>query len=75
MNQCDNESLLCNLTDAGCDENTARVILFTLQNGNKKEALAMIERHRKELLKNIHTGEKHISYLDYLVYKLKDNKE
>lgn len=75
MNNCTSYSLFRNLIDAGYDKETAKKIELALQNGKKKEAMAMIEQHRKELLAEVHIGEKCISCLDYLVYKLNDDKE
>ena len=66
----DKEVLRQNLVDAGCDPVlTERFILLTGQ-GREKEALALLAKHRKNLLEHCHTAERKIDCLDYLVYHM-----
>lgn len=56
----DKDALQQNLMDAGCDPAlTGRFLLLTEQ-GREKEALALLARHRKNLLDCCHTAEKKI---------------
>ena len=41
--------------------------------GNRQNQLKLLEQHRKRLLEKVHTNEKRIDCLDYLVFQM--NKE
>jgi len=58
------------LSDAGCSEEEKAEILQYYADENMQEMIHLLRIHRKAALDTIHTGEKQISCLDYLVYQL-----
>lgn len=62
-----------NLVDAGCSENGITVCMDYARKGEWKKLLPVLAQHKKTLLDQIHSGEKKIDCLDYLIYQL--NKE
>lgn len=70
-----NEQLLLrNLKDAGCNaEMIAR--FFELRNtGNRHEQLKLLFSHREDLLQKLHKSQNRLDCLDYLVYNIKKFK-
>ena len=65
------EAVIQNLKDAGCSPDTIKDFLLYLDSNKKEEQLALLEKHRKELLNVVHKEEKKIYCLDYLVYQIK----
>lgn len=61
-------SIIQNLRDAGCDENTIRAFVEDLRNGRAAEGLKLLAAHRRSLLEDIHREQKQLDCLDYLVY-------
>lgn len=63
-----------NLIDAGCDgafaEEYARLIL----DGKTQSVLNILGSHRKKLLDEVHTNQKRIDRLDYLIYKIEKSE-
>ena len=67
-------SLVQNLEDAGCDAKTVEQFLALLEGDNTAEQLALLSRHRKRLLDDLHREERRIDCLDYLVYQIQKAK-
>lgn len=65
------EAVVQNLKDAGCSPDTIKDFLLYFDGNKKEEQLALLEKHRNELLSVIHKEEKKIYCLDYLVYQIK----
>ncbi|HIY00301.1 MAG TPA: hypothetical protein IAA26_00395 [Candidatus Blautia faecipullorum] len=65
------EEIIQNLKDAGCDGKKIDWFLECLEQGDIMKGLALLEGHRKKLLDKVHTEEKRICCLDYLVYTIK----
>lgn len=63
-----------NLIDAGCDENIIEKCIRFVKNGKAVDMLPILSKHRKNLLDSVHTGQKQIDCLDYLIYSLKKQK-
>lgn len=59
-----------NLKDAGCDQQMIRKCIELLQEQRKKELLRELARYKKHLLTLVHSHQKEIDCLDYLVYTL-----
>lgn len=59
-----------NLSDAGCDLDTAKRCTELILAGKCEQALALIKPQRKRLLEEIHANQKRIDSLDFLVYKV-----
>lgn len=59
-----------NLKDAGCDETLVKEFIKLIKTGERKRQLRMLEKHRSNLLEEIHKNEKKIECLDYLVCQM-----
>ena len=59
-----------NLIDAGCDKQTMDKCMSIVRNGNYSEMLPMLSQHRTVLLDGVHSGQKQIDCLDYLIYSI-----
>ena len=59
-----------NLSDAGCDRETAERCTELILSEKYGQALALIKPLKKRLLEEIHTNRKRIDSLDFLVYKI-----
>lgn len=64
------QALIQNLIDAGCDTALTEQFVSMVEQGREKEALALLAKHRKNLLEHCHVAEKKIDCLDYLVYHM-----
>lgn len=64
------EAVIQNLQDAGCTSSLIECCLAYMEQGKKKELLQRLEEHRADLLHKVHTEERHIDCLDYLVYQI-----
>lgn len=60
-----------NLMDAGCDKEFIEKFINLTETQQTTEMLRMLADHRKNLLDSIHSDERKIYCLDYLVNKLK----
>lgn len=60
------------LTASLCDNDKADEIILLLECGDEKTAVALLEQHRKKMLDEVHSCERGIECLDYLIYKLKE---
>lgn len=63
------EKILENLRDAGCDEQIISEYLGAMEAGNKKAAMACLDKHREKLLEQFHKSSGCIDCLDYFVIK------
>ncbi|MDE7165101.1 MAG: hypothetical protein K2O04_06765 [Clostridiales bacterium] len=61
-----------NLIDAGCDKRLIEQTMTLLSECKTAEMLSLLATHRKSLLDCIHSEERRIYCLDYLVNKLKN---
>ena len=62
-----------NLVDAGCSENGIASCMNYAKMDEWKNLLSVLTQHKKTLLERMHTSEKQIDCLDFLIYRL--NKE
>lgn len=69
-----NSALIQNLADAGCDQQTSEQFMKLEVTGEKQGQLKLLNKHRRFLLDSIHTVQKQIDCLDYLVYQIKKRK-
>ncbi len=65
------EKLIQNLRDCDCDEAIIEDFMEKFDAGQKKEALAILARHRKDLLELFHRCDSCIGCLDYLENRIK----
>ena len=68
------ERLLRNLNDAGCDEDIIKRYLQLQKEGKRQEQLRLLSIHRLSLLDRVHVSQNMIDCLDYLVYEIKKEK-
>ena len=64
------ESVIQILEDAGCEAGTIRDFLKWFEQGRKEKQLEVLEYQREYLLGRVHTDERRISCLDYLIYQI-----
>lgn len=65
------EAVAQDLKDAGCDARTIGRFLYLQETGEAEESFYLLARQRRQLLETIHSEQKMLDNLDYLVYKLK----
>lgn len=64
------ESVIQNLEDAGCETEMIRDFLGWFDKGQQTKQLELLEHQREYLLGRVHTDERRISCLDYLIYQI-----
>lgn len=69
QNQSPKDLLIRNLKDAGCDEDT--ICNYLGCNENIKKQVFILKKHRCLLLEHLHSVQKEIDCLDYLLYQIK----
>lgn len=65
------EKLLRNLKDAGCDDETIKKFFQLRAGGRRQEQYRLFSMHRALLLDKLHVSQQMIDCLDYLVYAMK----
>ncbi len=65
------QSLLINLTDAGCSDELIQQCMALWKENRRKEVLPLLEKHRRYLLECYRADGKKIDRLDFLLYQLK----
>lgn len=68
-------SLMMSLQEIGFSEEEILTYINLSENGGSREQVTMLDRKRKELLKDIHLREKQLDCLDYLRHQLKKEEE
>lgn len=68
------EKIIQNLKDCDCDETIIEDFMAKFDAGQKKEALAILARHRKDLLDLFHRCDGCIGCLDYLTNQINNEK-
>ncbi len=68
------DKLIQNLKDCGCDEAIIAGFMEKFDAGQKKEALAILARHRQDLLDQFHRCDGCIGCLDYLTNQIESEK-
>ena len=66
----DEQLLLRNLKDAGCDDLTIERYLKLKKEGREKEQIRLLSLHRASLLDRLHVSQHMIDCLDYLIYQM-----
>ncbi len=65
------DRLIRNLKDAGCDETTIKKYLRLQKEGRRQEQYRLLSMQRALLLDQVHASQHMIDCLDYLVYSMK----
>ncbi len=68
------EKIIQNLKDCGCDSATVEDFMEKYDAGQKKEALAILAKHRRDLLDQFHKCDGCIGCLDYLIGQIENEK-
>lgn len=68
-------AMIQNLKDAGCDKDTITAFVKDLREEKITDGLKLLAVHRRSLLDKLHKEQKRIDCLDYLVYKLEKNQK
>ena len=70
MNKYNENTIIQNLKDAGCDEDKIIAFLKDIREEKISDGLKLLSSHRCLLLDHLHKDQKQIDCLDYLVYQL-----
>ena len=68
------QAVVTNLVDAGCDQDLIKKFMKFLEDGQKEAGLSLLATHRRYLLDCYHADQKRIDCLDYLLYQMKQNQ-
>lgn len=68
------DRLLRNLKDAGCDDDTIKKFFRLQKDGRQQEQYRLLSMHRALLLDRLHVSQQMIDCLDYLIYAMKKNQ-
>ena len=67
----DTGAVVQNLKDAGCDEDVVEEFMELAEAGERKRLFKLLERQRRLLVDSVHSREKQIDCLDYLVFQIR----
>lgn len=70
MNKYNEDAIIQNLKDAGCDEGSIMAFIEDIRAEKISDGLKLLSLHRRSLLDHLHEDQKQIDCLDYLVYQL-----
>lgn len=70
----DDQAIVTNLLDAGCDNELIEKFMEFLKADKKEAGLSLLSKHRSYLLDCYHADQKRIDCLDYLIYKMNQNQ-
>ena len=68
MNEGEQKSIIQNMQDAGCSQETIDCFL-------ESQEVSVLNKHRKCLLDGMHETQKKIDCLDYLIYQMKKHEK
>ena len=68
------QAVVANLADAGCDNEQIEQFMDLLKTGRKEAGVSLLAKHRRFLLDCYHADQKRIDCLDYLIYKMNQNQ-
>ncbi len=68
------QAVIANLADAGCDNEQIEQFMDFLKSGGKEAGLSLLAKHRRFPLDCYHADQKKIDCLDYLIYKMNQNQ-
>lgn len=67
-------ALIQNLVDAGCRQPEIDSFMHFYDSKEEEQQIKLLEKQREDLLQRVHTEEKKISCLDYLLYQIQKKK-
>lgn len=69
------DKLMQNLIDAGCDNELVMKCIELTDEASHKKMLTLLNDHRNKLLSDIHDKQDELYCLDYLMYQLRNQNE
>lgn len=66
-----NEDIIQNLKDAGCEDDAIQCFMEKFQSGKQTQGIQLLQKHRCNLLDNLHKEQSRIDCLDYLLFMIK----
>lgn len=66
----DENAIVQNLKDAGCEQEFITEFMENFRREKFSDDMKLLQSHRSLLLDRLHKEQRHIDYLDYLVYKM-----
>jgi DNA polymerase III delta subunit len=66
--------MIQNLEDAGCESDTITAFVDDMKKGKTAESIKLLNRHRQSLLDILHSYQRQIDCLDYLIYQIKKQR-
>lgn len=70
QNDLSESEIIQNLRDAGCGADMIAAFMEAVKNGEPQSGRRLLELYRCSLLADLHTAQKHIDCLDYLLYQM-----
>ena len=71
MMRLDPKQIIENMEDAGCDAALKEQFEALWAKGDQKGQMRLLNGYRRQLLNEIHAGQKKLDCLDYLIYQMK----
>lgn len=71
----ENDKLIQGLKDAGCSPDEISKFISKWENGQQRQAIQLLEEHRKLLLDQFHRSKSCIDCLDYLVFQMEKEQK
>lgn len=65
------ENIIINLKDAGCKQETIDKFIYLYRKKDVANQITLLRLHRQKLLDRLHSQNKQIDCLDYLLYQIK----
>ena len=69
------DAIMQNLKDAACSSDFIEKFFKLKANGNKKTLVQLLYKHKSELLDNLHSFQKKIACLDYLIFEINNSNK
>lgn len=69
------DAIIQNLKDAGCSREIISSFMEDIREDRTEEGMKLLTVHRRRLLDELHKEQKKIDCLDYLIYKMKKQKD
>ncbi len=64
-----------NLKDAGCGAQTIETVCRLYHNGQVRDAVKALRKHRCSLMDSLHESQERVDCLDFLVWRMEKERE
>ncbi len=65
-------SIICTLYSVGLNADTIKRFLLLAKENNQAEQIKLLNKHRANLLEDVHTKQKLLDQVDYMIYEIKN---